>query len=71
MEKKHQVHNLIILDENSSMGFIKTIIIQGFNELAPQTIRAFVKLRRIKRQRIGRRILITENNFKEFSHASN
>lgn len=37
MEKKHQVHNLIILDESGSMQSIKTTIIQGFNELV-QTI---------------------------------
>jgi uncharacterized protein YegL len=37
MEKKHQVHNLIILDESGSMEPIKTTIIQGFNELV-QTI---------------------------------
>ena len=33
MEKKQQVHNLIILDESGSMQSIKTTIIQGFNEL--------------------------------------
>jgi uncharacterized protein YegL len=37
MEKKHQVHNLIILDESGSMEPIKKTIIQGFNELV-QTI---------------------------------
>lgn len=37
MEKKHQVHNLIILDESGSMEGIKSVIIQGFNELV-QTI---------------------------------
>lgn len=37
MEKKHQVHNLIILDESGSMGSIKEFIISGFNELV-QTI---------------------------------
>jgi len=42
MEKKHQVHNLIILDESGSMGTIKTIIIQGFNELV-QTIQGIEK----------------------------
>ncbi len=30
---KHQVHNLIILDESGSMASIKGYIIQGFNEL--------------------------------------
>lgn len=42
MEKKHQVHNLIILDESGSMEFIKTTIIQGFNELV-QTIQGIEK----------------------------
>ena len=30
MDKKHQVHNLIILDESGSMDIIKGAIIQGF-----------------------------------------
>jgi hypothetical protein len=42
MEKKHQVHNLIILDESGSMESIKTTIIQGFNELV-QTIQGIEK----------------------------
>ncbi|MBX7225458.1 MAG: VWA domain-containing protein [Chitinophagales bacterium] len=42
MEKKHQVHNLIILDESGSMETIKTTIIQGFNELV-QTIQGIEK----------------------------
>ena len=33
MQKKHQVHNLIILDESGSMSSIKSLIINGFNEL--------------------------------------
>ena len=33
MKNKHQVHNLIILDESGSMGTIKSLIISGFNEL--------------------------------------
>lgn len=33
MQKKHQVHNLIILDESGSMSSIQSVIIQGFNEL--------------------------------------
>lgn len=33
MTTKHQVHNLIILDESGSMQSIKPIIINGFNEL--------------------------------------
>jgi len=42
MEKKHQVHNLIILDESGSMGSIKTSIIEGFNEMV-QTIQGIEK----------------------------
>jgi uncharacterized protein YegL len=42
MEKKHQVYNLIILDESGSMESIKTTIIQGFNELV-QTIQGIEK----------------------------
>ena len=42
MEKKQQIHNLIILDESGSMESIKTIIIQGFNELV-QTIQGIEK----------------------------
>jgi uncharacterized protein YegL len=37
MENKHQVHNLIILDESGSMGSIRSLIMKGFNELV-QTI---------------------------------
>jgi uncharacterized protein YegL len=33
MQIKHQVHNLIILDESGSMSSIKSLIINGFNEL--------------------------------------
>lgn len=39
MEKKHQVHNLIILDESGSMESIKHEIIDGFNELV-QTVKS-------------------------------
>ena len=42
MEKKHQVHNLIILDESGSMYSIKETIIQGFNEIV-QTIKGIEK----------------------------
>lgn len=38
MKKKHQVHNLIILDESGSMHSIKKAIIQGFNEIV-QTVK--------------------------------
>jgi len=42
MEAKHQVHNLIILDESGSMESIKTSIIQGFNEIV-QTVKGIEK----------------------------
>ncbi|MCD6069419.1 MAG: hypothetical protein K0S33_4245 [Bacteroidetes bacterium] len=42
MDKKHQVHNLIILDESGSMESIKKTIIQGFNEIV-QTIKGIEK----------------------------
>jgi Mg-chelatase subunit ChlD len=42
MEAKHQVHNLIILDESGSMESIKKTIIQGFNELV-QTVKGIEK----------------------------
>lgn len=34
--------------------------------VTPQTVRAYIKKGRLKGQRIGRPILITENNLKEF-----
>lgn len=42
MEQKHQVHNLIILDESGSMQSIKPTIISGFNELV-QSIKGIQK----------------------------
>lgn len=42
MNRKHQVHNLIILDESGSMQSIKPTIISGFNELV-QTIKGIEK----------------------------
>jgi uncharacterized protein YegL len=42
MNTKHQVHNLIILDESGSMEEIKNYIIQGFNELV-QNIKGIEK----------------------------
>jgi excisionase family DNA binding protein len=35
-------------------------------QVTPQTIRAWIKQGRIKSQRIGRPILITESNLREF-----
>lgn len=42
MKTKHQVHNLIILDESGSMESIKKSIINGFNETV-QTIKGIQK----------------------------
>lgn len=42
MKTKHQVHNLMILDESGSMESIKNNIIQGFNEIV-QTIKGIEK----------------------------
>ena len=42
METKHQVHNLIILDESGSMQSIKKTIIEGFNEIV-QTVKGIEK----------------------------
>ena len=39
--------------------------------VTPQTIRAWIKQGKLKGQRIGRPILITENNLKEFLKATN
>ena len=39
--------------------------------VTPQTIRAWIKQGKIKSQRIGRPILITENNLKEFLKEGN
>ncbi|WP_221391601.1 vWA domain-containing protein [Dyadobacter sp. NIV53] len=42
MEKKHQVHNLIILDESGSMASVRETVIQGFNEIV-QTVKGIEK----------------------------
>lgn len=39
--------------------------------VTPQTIRAWIKQGKLKGQRIGRPILITENNLKDFLQATN
>jgi len=39
--------------------------------VTPQTIRAWIKQGKIKSQRIGRPILITERNLREFLQATN
>jgi excisionase family DNA binding protein len=38
--------------------------------VTPQTVRAWIKRGRIKSQRIGRPILITESNLREFLQAT-
>jgi excisionase family DNA binding protein len=38
--------------------------------VTPQTVRAWIKQGRIKSQRIGRPILITESNLREFLQAT-
>ena len=43
MKKKHQVHNLIILDESGSMDSIRETTIQGFNEIV-QTVKGIEKV---------------------------
>lgn len=42
MTKKHEVHNLVILDESGSMDSIKKTIMQGFNEIV-QTVKEIGK----------------------------
>lgn len=42
MDKRHQVHNLIILDESGSMESIKKTIMEGFNEIV-QTVKGIEK----------------------------
>ena len=39
--------------------------------VTPQTIRAWIKQGKLKGQRIGRPILTTENNLREFLQATN
>jgi len=39
--------------------------------VTPQTVRAYIKQGKLKGQRIGRPILITEKNLKEFLQESN
>jgi excisionase family DNA binding protein len=39
--------------------------------VTPQTIRAWIRQGRLKSQRIGRPILITEKNLREFLQATN
>jgi len=40
-------------------------------KVTPQTVRTWIRKGRIKSQRIGRPILITENNLKEFLQITN
>lgn len=61
MESKHQVHNLIILDESGSMESIKKNIIAGFNELV-QTVQG------IQEQFPEQEHFITMFTFNGFGH---
>ena len=40
-------------------------------QVTPQTIRSYIKQGRLKAQRIGKPILVTENNLKEFLQVTN
>ena len=40
-------------------------------QVTPQTIRSYIKQGRLKGQRIGKPILVTENNLKEFLQVTN
>jgi len=40
-------------------------------QVTPQTIRSYIKQGRLKCQRIGKPILVTENNLKEFLQVTN
>jgi excisionase family DNA binding protein len=40
-------------------------------QVTPQTVRAWIKQGRLKSQRIGRPILITERNLRDFLQATN
>lgn len=40
-------------------------------QVTPQTVRAYIKRGRLRGRRVGRPILITENNLKEFLQATN
>ena len=40
-------------------------------QVTPQTVRAYIKQGRLKSKRIGKPILITENNLREFLQATN
>ena len=50
--------------------FFTTIEAAQTLQVTPQTVRAYIKQGRIKSQRIGKPILITENNLMEFLQAS-
>lgn len=39
--------------------------------VTPQTVRAYIKQGKLKGKRVGRPILITENNLREFLQATN
>jgi len=61
MRKKHQVHNLIILDESGSMSSIKSVIINGFNELVQS-------VKRIEKQFPDQEHLISMVSFNDLNN---
>ncbi|MGO4819700.1 hypothetical protein [Flavobacterium sp. W22_SRS_FP1] len=61
MQNKHQVHNLIILDESGSMDSIKSLIISGFNELV-QSVKG------IEEQFPDQKHLISMVSFNDFNN---
>jgi hypothetical protein len=71
MRKKAELLNQYLKNKNMST-IIEGIKFYTISETAkalrvtPQTIRAWIKQGKINSQRIGRPILITENNLKEF-----
>jgi excisionase family DNA binding protein len=75
MRKKAELLNQYLKNKNMST-IIEGIKFYTISETAkalrvtPQTIRAWIKQGKINSQRIGRPILITENNLKEFLQAN-
>ena len=75
MRKKAELLNQYLKNKNMST-IIEGIKFYTISETAkalrvtPQTIRSWIKQGKINIQRIGRPILITENNLKEFLHAN-
>ena len=76
MRKKAELLNQYLKNKTMST-IIEGIKFYTISETAkalrvtPQTIRAYIKQGKMKSQRIGRPILITENNLREFLQATN